>query len=95
MIQMMETEYKASIYQFNNDGTMSITSSGGQPTPGTYTLDADKKTLQWKDANQGVENVLQINNCTGTSIELTQRMPADASQAEIATVSMTLAPQQQ
>ena len=92
MIEMMETEYKNTTYVFNEDGTMSITTSNGVPAPGTYTFTAASYELKWEDDANKIPNVLKVLNCTGASIELSQRMPADEAQELTAQVTMTLVP---
>ncbi|MEZ4954848.1 MAG: hypothetical protein R2825_14880 [Saprospiraceae bacterium] len=92
IIKMMETEYKNSIYQFNSDGTMSITSSNSTPNTGKYTLDLAGNSLKWTDDSAGAENALTINSCSDEAFSLTQRMPSDPAQAESFKITMTIVP---
>ena len=91
---MIESEYRKTTYQFNNDGTMSIKNSGGQLNSGKYTLDLEGNTLKWTDDQMNMESVLNINNCSSTSFKLTQRMPSDPSLPEAYLVTMTIIPGQ-
>lgn len=92
IINMMESEYKNSTYQFNSDGTMSITSSNSTPNTGKYTLDLAGNTLKWTDDSAEVESSLVVNSCSSEAFNLTQRMPTDPAQAESFKITMTIVP---
>lgn len=95
IISMAKDEYLSSTYEFMKENKFMIYKLAETKTTseGTYTFDDSTQTLNWQtntDSGNPSNESFEVTSCTGNSVTLSQRLPADPAKEEIATVNLTL-----
>lgn len=94
ILQMTKDEIMATTYTFTKDGKVTVNGGEGSLSrEGTWSYDKNSSQLTCSgklSTGADFTEVNQIDACTGTEITLSQRSPADTTQAEIARVSFVL-----
>ena len=89
---MTKSEYLKTSYQFQEDGSLTISTptSTQQPTL-TWSIDQGAGVITWKGQDESLApEVFQILGCTENELTLKQRIPADPSLEESATIDLVL-----